>query len=196
MKKTLIILIFFMITAQGFVMEIDKQTALVLIDIQDFYFTGGAWELVGAEKAGENAGKVLRQFRNAGNLIIHVKHNVKDNADIHNSVSPIDGEKIITKEFVNSFRDTDLLEYLKKNGIDKLVLCGMQTHLCLEAATRAAADLRFKCLVVHDACATKDVEFDGHVISASDVHHSTLSTLKGSYAEIIDTSSLLKKLSE
>jgi nicotinamidase-related amidase len=64
--------------------------------------------------------------------------------------------------------------------------------MCVEAATRAAADLGFRCIVIHDACTTKDLKFGEKVIRAEDVHYSTLSTLR-SYAIILSTSEFLKK---
>jgi nicotinamidase-related amidase len=42
------------------------STALVIVDIQNDYFPGGAMELVGAEAAGEKAGKLLTAFRKKG----------------------------------------------------------------------------------------------------------------------------------
>ena len=46
-----------------------------------------------------------------------------------------------------------VMAYLKEAEVEKLVIVGMQTHMCLEAATRAAHDLGFECVVVADACA-------------------------------------------
>ena len=87
------------------------------------------------------------------------------------------------------------IEYLKKNKVKRLVICGMQTHMCLEAAVRAAHDYDFECIVVHDACAARDLKFADRVIKAEDVHYSTLSTLKA-YAKIIDTATYLKNPSK
>ena len=108
------------------------------------------------------------------------------------NVSPIEGEKIVSKDEVNCFKGSDLAEYLNIKGIKTVVVCGMQTHMCVEAATRASKDLNYKTIVVHDACATKDLKFQDKVIKAVDVHFSTLSTLK-SYAEVIDTETFLNK---
>jgi len=67
----------------------------------------------------------------------------------------------------------------------------MQTHMCLEAATRAAADLGFECVVIGDACATRDLEFGDHTVAAADVHASTLATLDRTYAKVVDTETFL-----
>jgi nicotinamidase-related amidase len=60
------------------------------------------------------------------------------------------------------------------------------------AATRAASDYGFKCILIHDACATKDLKFGEKTIKAEDVHYSTLSTLK-SYVQIKSTEEYLNR---
>jgi nicotinamidase-related amidase len=67
----------------------------------------------------------------------------------------------------------------------------MQTHMCVEGATRAAHDLGYDCIVVGDACATRDLEFGERMVPAADVHAATLATLDGIYAEVVDTKVLL-----
>lgn len=169
----------------------SKKTALLIIDVQDFYFPGGSLPLVNPEPASLNAQKILKKFREKNLLVIHVRHNAKSGAGIHANVKPINGEKVISKDYANSFKDTDLLAYLNKNQVKRLVIVGMQTHMCVEAATRAASDLGFECILVHDACATRDLKFKDKVISAEDVHYSTLSTLSRTYAKVLDTKTFL-----
>ncbi len=185
MKRILLILVTLL------PLSVSAQTALLLIDIQEFYFPGGMVELENPIEASRNAKKILNHFRKKKNLIVHVQHNAKSGSKIHDSVTPLPSENVISKDQVNCFKDTDLLHYLKKHTIDTLVICGMQTHMCVEAATRAAHDLDFKCIVIHDACATHKLMYEEQEISAEDVHCSTLNTLK-SYAKIIDTETYLK----
>lgn len=161
-----------------------EDTALILIDIQDFYFPGGAAELVEPEKAGEQAKKVLEHFRENDALVVHVAHKVQAGGDIHELVAPVQGEKIIEKSEVSCFNGTEMQEFLQANNIKNVVLVGMQTHMCLEGGTRAAYDLGYSCTVIHDACATRDLNFGGTSVKAADVHASTLATLK-SYSKVL-----------
>ena len=71
----------------------------------------------------------------------------------------------------------EVLAHLEVLGAKELVIVGMQTHMCLEAATRAAYDLGFKVTVVGDACATRDLTYGDRTVPAADVHASTLATL-------------------
>jgi nicotinamidase-related amidase len=167
------------------------QTALLLIDIQDFYFPGGRSALSNPEEASLNAKKLLNVFREKNLLVVHIRHNAKAGAEIHKNVIPLDSEKVISKSSVNSFKETDLLDYLKQNEIKKLVICGMMTHMCVEAAVRAAADYGFEVTLVHDACATRALKFKNKEIPAEAVHFSTLASLSGYYAKVIDTATFL-----
>ena len=168
------------------------KTALLLIDIQNFYFEGGSSELVNPDAASLNAAKVLAAFREKGDLVVHVSHGRGPQSAIHENVKPLDNEKVIVKFKVNSFLNTGLLEYLNENKVKRLVLCGMQTHMCLEAATRAAADYGFECIVIGDACATKDVTYSDKTIKAEDVQYSTLASFKP-YAIVMDTETWLSE---
>ncbi len=170
------------------------KTALLIVDVQEFYFPGDGPGLVNVQQAADAAGKVLKVFRDKNMTVVHIRHQASKGFEIHKSVEPISGEKVITKKEVNSFLGTDLLDYLKINSITRLVVIGMQTHMCLEAAVRAGHDYGFQCIVIKDACATKDLKFDGKVIGADDVHNSTFATLTaGGYSRVISLTEFLNE---
>jgi nicotinamidase-related amidase len=190
MKKILIALLILAVSSLINASGQTGDTALLVIDIQNFYFPGGTSELVGPEKAAMNAAKLLAEFRKDRLPVIFIGHRSKSGSEINNLVAPLEGEKIIYKDAVNSFVGTNLIDHLRAKKIKSLVICGMQTHMCVEAATRSASDLGFNCTLIHDACATKDLVFEDKVIKAADVHYSTLSTLKN-YARVITTQQFL-----
>jgi nicotinamidase-related amidase len=174
------------------------KTALVLVDIQNDYFPGGKWELVGMDIAAFNAGRLLTAFREKKQPIFHVQHIAKNpdapffvvdtyGAEIHDSVKPQKNEKIIIKEFPNSFRQTTLLDDLRNAGVERLVICGAMSNMCIDATTRAANDLGFDCIVAHDACAAKNLEFHGHITPALEVHCAFMSALGFAYAQVVST---------
>jgi nicotinamidase-related amidase len=171
--------------------DLDEHAALLIIDIQDFYFPEGALPLVEPELASANAKLLLDRFREAGREVIHVGHNAQSGVEFHPDVAPRESEKIFMKDDVSAFEGTGLQAYLQDKGIQKLVICGMQTHMCVEGATRAAHDLGYDCIVVADACATRDLEFGGRAVAAADVQAATLATLDRFYAEVVDTEGFL-----
>ena len=177
------------------------KTALLIIDIQNDYFENGAMPLTGSLEASENAANVIEQFRLAGLPVIFIKHIAlsptatfflpgTQGTEIHHTVMPLDKDKIIIKHFPNSYRETELLEYLKSLEIDSLVICGMMTHMCIDATTRAAKDLGFNCTLISDACATKDLEINKQIVKAADVQTSFLAALNGFYSTVITTKQL------
>ncbi|MFD6506301.1 cysteine hydrolase family protein [Bacillus sp. NPDC060175] len=163
--------------------------ALLLVDIQNDYFEGGNMELHQPEKAVQKATEVLKVFREKHKTVIHVQHIANNEwatfflpetvgAQIHDDVQPIATERVIQKHHPNSFLRTNLLQILKEEKIEQLVICGMMTHVCIDATVRAASDLGFQCVVIEDACTTKDLEFQGNLIPAVHTHQSIMSVLK------------------
>ncbi len=178
------------------------NTALILIDIQNDYFDNGAMPLVGSESAGLKAKKILEKCRADHSEIIHIQHiALRPDATfflpdtygcvIHDNVKPIGHEKVIVKHYPNSFRETDLLTYLKSKSITDIVICGMMTHMCIDATTRAAKDFGFNCTLIGDACATKNLEINGQLIKAVDVHHGFLAALNYFYSSVKTTKEYL-----
>ena len=172
--------------------------ALLLIDIQNDYFPGGANELVGAEMAADNAARVLQYFRENDLPVIHIQHLATrpdatfflpgtKGADIHQSVYPLETEKLIVKHFPNSFRETELLQYLRANYISELVVAGMMTHMCVDATVRAAKDYGYVLTVLSDACATKNLQIAEETVNAKEVHNSFLAALGYYYAAVMST---------
>jgi nicotinamidase-related amidase len=189
MKRTILLFLCFLLGMSLVSGQADeRKTALVLIDIQAFYFDTTRAPLVGREEASLQAGKILEHFRETGQEVVHIKH--KGGGEIHEYVRPLPDETVFVKEHVSCFRETPLLEHLQAEGIKRLVIIGMMTHMCVEAATRTADDLGFETILIHDACATRDLSFKDEIIAAQDVHLSTLSTLKA-YASILSTSEYL-----
>ncbi len=81
---------------------------------------------------------------------------------------------------------------LQSKNITDVVICGMMTHMCVDATVRAAKDLGYKCTIIQDACATKDLEFQGFKVEAEKVQAVFLAALTPFYATIISTDEYIK----
>ncbi len=195
MKKTLlpIVVLFLLVLFKPIYAEDPPQKqALVIVDVQRFYFPGGFQPLVEPEQAAQQISRVLAVFREQNWPVIHIKHQVEAQGEIHKLLSPLPGETVITKTRANSFYETSLMDLLNERKVTDVVVVGMQTHMCVEATARAASDFGFKVTVLADACATRDLTWQGDTIPAAQVHKSTLATLKGSYATISSVASFLE----
>jgi nicotinamidase-related amidase len=178
---------------------------LIIVDLQNDYFSGGKMELFNIEAASENARTLLAEFRKSKSPIIHIQHiSLPPNAFIflpdtegvkfNSKVSPLEDEAIVVKNYPNSFRDTSLLEILRELHINDLVICGAMSHMCIDATTRAAFDLGFNCIVAEDACTTIDLFFNNKVIKAPEVHASFMAALSFPYAKVVSTKEIMEEL--
>jgi nicotinamidase-related amidase len=160
-------------------------------------------ELVGSVEAAGAAGRLLAVFRKAAWSVYHIQHIAAQPAatfflpgstgvEIHPSVAPLPNESVITKHYPNSFRETNLLERLKTDGITQLLVCGMMTSMCVDATVRAAFDLEFTCTIAQDACATRDLTLDRETVSARQVHTAFLAAMGAVYAKIRTTDDILE----
>ena len=180
------------------------KTALLVIDIQNDYFPGGKFPLVNPEEAAKKAYELLQCFREHGGRHIHIQHiSLKPDAkffikgdsgsDIHDLVAHFEGEPIVYKHYPNSFRETKLLEMLKDWKIERVVITGMTTHICVDAAVRVAGDFGFQVIVAEDACATRDVQYGDTTIPAELVHKAFLAAFK-SYGRVMKSEEILALL--
>jgi nicotinamidase-related amidase len=176
--------------------------ALMLVDIQRDYFPKGRMEVVGAVDAAHVAKRLLDHFRKKDLPVIHIQHIAAragatfflpntEGINFHESIAPLSGETVIKKHFPNSFRDTELEEYLLSKGIKDLVICGMMSHMCIDATTRAAFDKGCACMVAHDACATRNLSFKGIDIPAKHVHGVFMAALSAVYAKVLSAEEII-----
>jgi nicotinamidase-related amidase len=181
------------------------KTALLLIDIQNDYFPGGAMELVDSQLAAKQAKALLEHFRAAKQPIWHIQHIATrpdatfflpntEGAAIHAIVAPLPGEPVIVKHFPNAFYQTNLLDDLRTQSVERLVICGMMTHMCIDTTVRAAKDAGFGCVIASSACATKDLSFAGKTVAAADVQTAFLSALSYYFAEVTPAADVLTLL--
>jgi len=180
------------------------SVGLLIVDIQNDYFPGGKWELDGSEKAGNVAGNLLTFFREHKMPVVHIQHVAKADSpffvpgtpgvEIRPVVKPLPNETLIQKNFPNAFRETKLLDHLRSQGIDQLVITGMMTHMCVDAAARAATDFGFQCRIAQDGCATRTLNLNDKTVPAPEVHAAFLAALNGAYGRVLPADSIMKEL--
>ena len=171
------------------------KEALLIIDVQNDYFPGGTNELHNPYEAEERIRELIAESRECDRPVIYIQHiNPPDDyfflegthgAEISDRIKPMDGDRIIVKNYPNSFLETELDEYLKTLEVDTLIVCGMMTHMCVDTTVRAAMDYGYQVKLVADACATMDLEIDGEVIPADIVQKAFIASLDGVFATVI-----------
>lgn len=176
------------------------KQALILIDIQNFYFFDGPSRLYEPERAGEQAAKVLDYFRKSGQPVIFIQHlyngggytqPMEEVIAINKIVEPHHGEPVIQKRYPNSFRETTLKQTLDELQVNNLVMIGNMSHMCVDTSVRAAADMGYQVTVLEDACTTKDLNFKDTTIPATMVHGAYMAALQGFFANVTTTEAFL-----
>lgn len=166
------------------------SSALLIIDVQQGMFAYDPPPHRGEEIVRRIA-ELLARARAKGAAIVHVQHDggagsllVKGSPGWphHPLVAPGDGEMVVEKRHSSAFHDTDLHQRLGGAGIDRLVVVGMQTEMCVDSACRGAAALGYRVVLVGDAHTTFDTpELPAERIIA---HHNRL--LGRGFAELSD----------
>lgn len=181
-----------------------SKSALVVVNIQNDYFPGGDWTLSHVEDAAARAAQVIDRFRDRGDLVVHIRHEFKEEnapffrpgsegAQIHDSALNQGDESVVLKHYINSFRETELKAILDRHAISEVVIVGNMSHMCVDGMTRAAVDFGYNTTVLHDACATLDLEFNGVKVPAAQVHAAFMAALNFGYAPVISTAEYLSR---
>ena len=169
------------------------ESVLLLIDVQNEYF-GGPLKLAGVEAATETAAGLLARARALGAPVIHVRHRGKaggafdpeaPRGQIHESVTPAEGEAVVQKGLPNAFAGTTLEKTLALPGRRPLVVAGFMTHMCVSATVRAALDRGLVSTVAMDATATRDLPDPlGGELEADTIHRAALAALADRFATV------------
>jgi nicotinamidase-related amidase len=171
------------------------KEALIIIDVQNDYFEGGACELHNPRQAEERIAELISESRRIGRHIIYIRHINPDDetffnegtygCEISDRIKPLPTDIVINKYCPNSFLGTELNDCLRSLGVEKLIVCGMMTHMCVDTTVRAAMDHGYEVSLVADACATMDLEINGEVIPAETVQKTYIASLAGIFAKIV-----------
>jgi nicotinamidase-related amidase len=165
-------------------------SALLIVDVQQGMFELPSPLCRGEEVVQRIAG-LLGRARAEGVPVVHIQHDggpghvlAKGSAGWphHPLVAPRDGELVVEKRHSSAFHDTELHERLGQAGIDRLVVTGMQTEMCVDSACRGAASLGYRVVLVADGHTT----YDTPVIAAELIiaHHNRL--LGRGFAQLAD----------
>ena len=179
-------------------------TALVVIDVQNEYVTGGlpivhppVFESLAQIAAAIDAANA------EGLPVILVRHQetdaestifVRDSEgwQIHDSVASRPHQAVVDKTLPGSFTNTNLEQLLRDRHVDSIVIVGYMTHMCVDTTTRQANHLGLDVTVLSDATGTIDVADD---LPADLVHRVELGVLGDGFATVTTTSEWLEALS-
>ncbi|HDZ37007.1 MAG TPA: cysteine hydrolase [Marinobacter sp.] len=172
-----------------------SDSALIMIDYQNTYLEG-VMKLEGANEAMEEGRKLLELARAKGIPVFHIRHDAGPGSPydvnahigaIADAVAPKDNEPVITKNFPNSFVQTDLDDQLKAKGVKNIILAGFMTHMCVNSTAHGGFNLGYSPTVVASTTATRALKSaNGKILSAQEVHDGALASTQDLYAAVVD----------
>lgn len=182
--------------------QLPNETALLLIDVQKG-FADPRWGKRNNPNAEKRMADLLAFWRKMKRPVLHVQHLSSDShsplhpdgdgIEFQDGVKPLEGEPVFKKTVNSAFIGTDLEGYLKRNGINALVIAGLTTNHCVSTTTRMAGNLGFDTYIVEDATATFDrIGHDGKFYSAETIHDTALTSLHEEFAIVVSTDELLQ----
>jgi nicotinamidase-related amidase len=165
-------------------------SALMIVDVQQGMFSLPSPPHRGEEVVRRIAG-LLDRARAEGVPVVHIQHD-SGPGDVlakgspgwphHPMVAPRAGEMVVEKRHSSAFHDTDLHRRLSEAGIDRLVVAGMQTEMCVDSACRGAVALDYRVVLVADAHTTYDTPVLGADLIIA--HHNRL--LGDGFVELVE----------
>ncbi|MBH1940684.1 cysteine hydrolase [Mobilitalea sibirica] len=142
-----------------------NKTALLVVDVQTALVN---WEPFKVQELIANINELLTYCRSHNIEVVYVRHNGDKGTEletgtsgweIYSDVAPIKEEKIVDKHFNSAFRQTELKEYLDKQGIKDIILVGMQSEYCMDVTCKVAFEYGFNVIVPEGTTTTFDNEF-------------------------------------
>ena len=182
----------FQLSGRGYAAANLSHATLVIIDAQKEYLNGPL-ALSGMDAAVQNIKQLVTAARSAGRPIVHVRHlgtvgglfdPQGERGEFIPGLEPEGDETIIGKLLPSAFHGTGLEKHLQDLGSLDLIVCGFMSHSSVSTTVRAAKNLGFRCTLVEDACATRDLPYKGGILSAEHVQQTEMAIMADNFATL------------
>mmetsp|Transcript_116359 Transcript_116359/g.329152 ORF Transcript_116359/g.329152 Transcript_116359/m.329152 type:complete len:298 (+) Transcript_116359:117-1010(+) len=159
------------------------DTALVLIDMQTDFLSpegriGQHYKTSPVRNGISACERLLASCRRAGLTIAHSRSHrygatVRDDLvgtddvgyELFPSLRALPGEIVVDKWTFGAFASTPLEERLRERGVERILLCGVLTNVCVFATASQAVDRFFRVCLVEDACAAFQQEWHDKAVA-------------------------------
>jgi nicotinamidase-related amidase len=130
------------------------KTALLIIDVQRSMFEAAPWQ---ADRLIGRIVRLIAAARQAAAPVVFVRdRRVEPDGRLHPDLDARPDDLHIEKNFCDAFLDTALDAKLRTQGVEKILVAGLQTDFCVDTTCRRAASLGYKVNLVGDAHSTYD----------------------------------------
>ncbi len=185
---------------------VTSEVALVVVDMQEAFLDPWWGPTTNHPGCEDNVERLVAAWRERGLPIVVVRHDsVQPGSPLApdhpgNALMPladVPADLFVTKSVNSAFYgEPDLEAWLRGRGIDRIVVCGIQTNMCVETTSRMGGNLGFDVTVPLDATRTFDLTGpDGVTIPAAMLMQVTAANLHGDgFARITSTAEVINGL--
>lgn len=168
--------------------QLVMKSVLLIIDVQNDMFNMPE-KLHNPDGLLSAIERMISLARAKGMPVVYVQHNsdkgnfFKNGSEgwkIHGRIAPLEGDSIVQKTHPDSFYGTELESVLDSLGAVRLVVCGIQSELCVDTTTRAARSRGYSVTLVSDGHST----FDRAAAPAPEIIKLENEVLKGWFADV------------
>lgn len=160
-------------------------------------------ELYQAEQAVKQINLLENAFLENEQPIIYIQHIFNQpnvpffeagtvGVELHSGLKMQTDSIVVEKHYPNSFFQTNLKAKLDQLGVEKVVISGMMTHMCVDVTSRAAAEFGYDPVVIADATSTRDLSYANKTTQASDVQTACLAAFQ-MFATVMSVDEYLKR---
>jgi len=104
--------------------------------------------------------------------------------EVDSRLEPVEGERIVEKQWASGFFKTDLDESLRSLGVDSLVVTGLTTSGCVRATAVDGLQYDYKVVIPCEAVGDRN----------PDAHDANLFDLNAKYADVINLQTVLNHI--
>ena len=178
-------------------------SALVVVDYQKG-FDDPSWGSRDNPACEANVERLVAAWQERGEPLVVVRHDSTDEGSPFTPGTPGNelrdvvaggGDLTVVKSVHSSFHgEPDLGTWLRGEGIDEIVVCGIQTNFCAETTARVGANLGFDVRFAIDATHTFDLTAsDGQTVTAAELSRITAVNLASEFCPVVTTAELLER---
>jgi nicotinamidase-related amidase len=184
-------------------MFFESNATLIVIDVQKG-FADPSWGTRNNPKFEANLAAILSAWSEANRPVVLVRHDSRaevsplhpdsDGNALEPAVAGVRHDLLVSKNVNSAFYgQPDLHSWLQERDIRQLVICGIQTNMCVETTTRMGGNLGYDVIVPLDATFTFDLAGpQSEVLTADELSRGTAVNLHGGgFARVVSTAELL-----
>ena len=180
-----------------------QKSALLIIDVQQSFMHMPYWSSGQLAPFQQALFKLEEGCREAGVPVVHIFH-IDDDAPFRAESGLIRAMDWLPepptvrfdKHVHNAFTDTGLDVWLRRQGVQRLIISGIRTEQCCETTARVASDLGYAVDFVSEATLTFPMTHQGtgQTFSAQDITTHTELVLADRFARIVNVDTCLSSL--